>query len=593
MSVHWGGKGPGHVSRWPKAVGPVNTYSGATMLLDFLNPVLDPRITFSRGTNATLIDSTGKLTYAPNNLLTYSEDFSNAAWTKTTTTVTANAAIAPDGTLTADQIVFASGTSEIFQAAGSGAAAIGSVWVKGTAGQTIQIYDAYTLKTPTVLTGDWQRLSVPVLGAIRYLDISAGNGSTARTIFLWGAQLEAVTYQTTPSAYNATTASAYYGPRFDYDPVTLAPRGLLIEEARTNTALHSADITNAVYIFSASSATANVTTAPDGTQTADKAVEDNTNAVHRFYQTNVVTVTSAFSASVYLKAAERSFAYFGIGNGQYTRASINLTTGATGALAGPQAANLTIRTVAAGNGWWRVIISGTFSTADSGHVWVTISDNGAESYLGNGTSGIYVWGYQGEAGSFATSYIPTVASTVTRNADVATMTGTNFSTWYNQNEGTFVVGYDQLSGENKDIFMAGSAGGSFNPGSVGIYGAGTSIAGYVRSSSAYTAQANVLASLGNNIPLSAAVAYKVNDVAASAMGATPVVATPPNAMPTTVIELKIMGAGVTGGGKSGHIRQIAYFNTRLPNAQLQTLTAPSLATTLSLDFTTGSYNVGF
>ena len=64
-------------------------------------------------------------------------------------------------------------------------------------------------------------------------------------------------------------------------------------------------------------------------------------------------------------------------------------------------------------------------------------------------------------------------------------------------------------------------------------------------------------------------------------------------MPTTVVQLNIMSAGVTGVGKNGHIRQIAYFNTRLPNAQLQTLTAPSLATTLSLDFTSGSYNVGF
>jgi hypothetical protein len=59
------------------------------------------------------------------------------------------------------------------------------------------------------------------------------------------------------------------------------------------------------------------------------------------------------------------------------------------------------------------------------------------SYSGDGTSGIYVWGAQLEAGAFPTSYIPTTASTVTRSADTATMTGTNFSSWYNQSEGTF------------------------------------------------------------------------------------------------------------------------------------------------------------
>jgi hypothetical protein len=44
---------------------------------------------------------------------------------------------------------------------------------------------------------------------------------------------------------------------------------------------------------------------------------------------------------------------------------------------------------------------------------------------------------------------------------------------------------------------------------------------------------------------------------------------------------------------NGHIRQIAYFNTRLPNAQLQTLSSPSLVPTLVLDFTASSYASGY
>jgi hypothetical protein len=56
--------------------------------------------------------------------------------------------------------------------------------------------------------------------------------------------------------------------------------------------------------------------------------------------------------------------------------------------------------------------------------------------VGDGTSGVYLWGAQLEEGSFPTSYIPTTSSTVTRAADVASITGTNFSSWYNQSEGT-------------------------------------------------------------------------------------------------------------------------------------------------------------
>ena len=68
-------------------------------------------ITHDRSGNATMVDSDGLIKWAPHNLLTYSEDFSNAAWAKTTSTVTANQATAPDGTFTADLLVPDSGTT--------------------------------------------------------------------------------------------------------------------------------------------------------------------------------------------------------------------------------------------------------------------------------------------------------------------------------------------------------------------------------------------------------------------------------------------------------------------------------------------------
>jgi hypothetical protein len=68
-----------------------------------------------------------------------------------------------------------------------------------------------------------------------------------------------------------------------------------------------------------------------------------------------------------------------------------------------------------------------------------LDNSGNFSYTGNGTSGVFVWGAQIEAGAFPTSYIPTVASQVTRTADVASMTGSNFSSWYSAGAGGIVA----------------------------------------------------------------------------------------------------------------------------------------------------------
>jgi len=112
-----------------------------------------------------------------------------------------------------------------------------------------------------------------------------------------------------------------------------------------------------------------------------------------------------------------------------------------------------------GNGWYEcILVSTSLNTTGSG---LTISGSNLSgqtfpSYTGDGYSGIYIWGAQVEAGAFPTSYIPTVASQVTRSADAVSMTGTNFSSWYRQDEGT-------LYGEFVEAFnseqLAGNSGG--------------------------------------------------------------------------------------------------------------------------------------
>ena len=103
-----------------------------------------------------------------------------------------------------------------------------------------------------------------------------------------------------------------------------------------------------------------------------------------------------------------------------------------------------------------------------------------------------------------------------------------------------------------------------------------------------------LATYAANTPIKAAVAYATNNAVGAAAGALGTVDT--SVVVPTLNALQIGAIRNSSAAPqlplNGHIRQIAYYNTRLSNTQLQTLTAPSLATTLSLSFTNQAYTVG-
>ena len=614
VSGLWGG-----ASGLINGFGGADPYAGASLYLNFLDPTLDSRITFSRGTNATLVDSTGKLTYAPNNTVTNSvgptfstggtastvagaaPDGTNAvrltktdattprysAWStamssQSNTAYVVSAYFKYDGFNTTvsleynNTINWGIGWVATFSVTAAGitadAPSLCTSGVQGVGNGWFRVWAAFTTTTvtsasnPTILSR-----------------ITGGNGTTV--LVAWG-QVEQVTYQTTPSTYVATTASAYYGPRFDYDPVTLAPRGLLIEEARTNLLTYSEAISTG-YAPVRATLVNNATSAPSGVVNATKLVEDTT-ATSTHIVGGTITAGATSSFSVFAKAAERTWLYVVSGT---ATAYFDLSTGAVGTTA-----NCTGSTVNMGNGWYRCIIS-NFTTSSSVYVGPA-TGNGGASYTGNGTSGLYLWGLQLEAGSFATSYIPTVASTVTRNADVATMTGTNFSSWYNQSEGTFVANITPIGlpvgAANTRYLEANDGTGNNRKPLLFAAPAGTSSAQYRVGGVDQALLISASGAFAAGVNLRVATAYALDNFGASYNGATALTDNS-GSVSNTATQLTI-GYATSGAGSeiyNGHIRQIAYFNTRLPNAQLQTLTAPSLATTLSLDFTSGSYNVGF
>jgi len=232
-------------------------------------------------------------------------------------------------------------------------------------------------------------------------------------------------------------------PRFDYDPVTGECKGLLIEESRTNLSLQSQFASS----WNPTRATLQVNdiVAPDATMTGAKLVEDTTvTNTHNIGQSISFTSGTTYTVSVFAKAtASPRFFQIIFSSSAFTntrRPVFDLVSGK--ALA---ATDTTASIQNFGNGWYRCVASMAATATTSSTIQLQLADtytNGVISYTGNGVSGVYIWGAQTETGAFPTSYIPTTASTVIRSADNAQMTGTNFSSWYNQTEGSIYCSYN-------------------------------------------------------------------------------------------------------------------------------------------------------
>lgn len=585
--------------------GPVPTLS-----LDFttLTPatMATAGVTFSRASLATQYDSTGKLTYCPNNLAIQSQTLDNVAWNQSNATIGANATTAPDGTTTADKLqedttngVHNNSLSSNITTV-SGQSYILSIYAKAAERAYVAVYDPslgvgkfFDLSGAGAVLGDligtptsasiqsvgsgWYRCSIKIVanGVTGINSYTSTNGSTfsyagttGSGVYLWGAQVEAVTYETTPRAYNPTTSSVYYGPRFDYDPATLAAKGLLIEEARTNLFLGSEAFDDASkWTKQASAITANASTSPAGTSTSDKIEEDNTTGVHQVYQSFIATA-AAYTASVFVKAAERTWAYIRLDDGGGDRgAYINLSTGAVGTV---ENVDTTVKVTNSGNGWWRVALTRTLVVGSSYIVIAPTTGDGVKSFLGTTSSGIYAWGAQVELGSFATSYIPTTSASATRAIDSVGMTSTGFSSWYNATEGTFIETLQRISTATGGRLLSVIDGGLSR--SIDLFPSTSDLTAYSDNTGHGGGGLIAVSTGGMGAALAkVAAAYKANDYGYSLNGAA-VVADTSVTLSVTPDRLAIGGYGIGGNALNGWVSKLDYYNTRLANATLQSLT---------------------
>jgi hypothetical protein len=355
--------------------------------------------------------------------------------------------------------------------------------------------------------------------------------------------------------------------RFDHNPATGESLGLLVEEARTNFQTYSNDFTNAGWVKTGSTITANATTAPDGTVTASKLSEDTSNGIHKtVWSYGGGTGTS--TASIFLKAAERSIVYFYKYDGDPYYTTVNLSNGTVNGN-GWYTATITPYP----NGWYRVSIHD--NGAGWGYFVVALTNGSTNSYAGTAGNGIYIWGAQLEDGSFPTSYIPTVASTVTRAADVASMTGTNFSSWYNQSEGSIMMNAKIQAipeATTKQVFIFEGNTSTQRILDVYTFSSNTTYRDF------YVDNNGVIGiSVSNftaNVFQKFARSYGGNNMSAVTAGI--VNGTTSTTIPTTIQQLGIFAGisyGTGFGTLSGTIKRLAYYPVRLPDAQLQVLTA--------------------
>jgi hypothetical protein len=358
------------------------------------------------------VASNGLIERVRTNSITYSNDFTNGAWIKSGCTITANYGTAPDGTQTASRAVF-SGTNKTIYQNISGSDSVGSLYIKGTAGQKIQ-FAVGTSEVLFTLTGSWQRLEVYNSGSFTYaIALNTFGASDAFDVMIWAAQLETGDVAT---AYIATTSAAVSVgpvsglPRLDYLGST-CPK-LQLEPSRTNLSTYSEQFDNAVWSKeTGNSVTANTIASPDGYVNADTISATAGNAIN-INQSHTSASNSAHTFSTFLKKNNVSEVQIYIfSSGFVSRATVNLDNGTITNVDGSGA---TITNY--GNGWYRCSIQGVVNSGVGFTIgYLTASTTGARS--------VYAYGSQLEVGAYATSYIPTLGTSVTRVADEASKTG--------------------------------------------------------------------------------------------------------------------------------------------------------------------------
>lgn len=410
-------------------------------------------------------------------------------------------------------------------------------------------------------------------GAALALDFTSGNQTLDSRITF--------TRSTTATRFNRSgvlETVAIDSPRFDYDPVTLAPKGLLIEEARTNSIRNSTMVGAVTGSPGTLPTNWNVTGAGTGTLTRTIVGSGVVNGMtYVDIRWNGVTSTTGFGTSF-----EPAIGVSSAVSGQTWTASVYLgiVDGSVTNITAIRAISLQGRdssgnaTADGGNtGDQKSVLTSTlqkFSLTTTLAAATTASLQQAVGILFNSGVSIDITlriaAPQLEQGAFATSYIPTSTVAVQRTADTAVMTSTNFSSWYNASEGTVYSEFSAIGFTFRPFF--------FNDGtannSIGLTLTASNAAFDTYVGGTFQGPAGVVGTFNVGTVYKQAGAYKLNDGNVAVNGSTGTTDTS-YSLPT--VNQATLGAKFTSGTPgNGYIRRLAFYNRRMTNAELGALT---------------------
>jgi hypothetical protein len=525
--------------------------------------------TFTRGTDtATRVNSAGLIEKETQNLLTYSNTFSNAAWVKlgagsgTAASVTSGFND-PDGgsnawrlqcdlnggSLTTDQ-------SLIYQGGSLTGVFSFSYYVKSNTGASQDFafgnsLNGYKLATATT---SWQRFTTfhnCTSNNNSFIGARGGlNTDDTLDILIYAAQLEQGLVAR--DYIETTTAAVYAGitdnlPRLDYSGGATCP-ALLLEPARTNLIDQSEYFGS--WLTLNSSATDNAAISPEGVTNAAALVDDATNGAH-YLQSAVITHATGedMMASVFLKKGTRSQARVRLSGGA-SDAYFNLDDGS---VISENGCTATVEDY--GNGWYRCAIFDTSAAFGSGRLQVMSAVSGNSTYVGDGTEAIYIYGAQYEHNaSYPTSYIPCMGVSATRSKDFINQNIQTLTSGLT--EGTLFIEFEKPNtGENNDVMRLRGSG---NLGRAYIYNYGVGFASDWGTSQNFTIGENTKAAWRLD-SLSSGVEFLNGVKGAGGSG-------------TAWSDIRQFRFNADGNGGVLKIKQILFFPTALTDAECITLT---------------------
>jgi len=567
---------------------------------------------FTRASTATRVNAEGLIEKVRTNLITYSEQFDNAAWAKSNTTVTANSTTSPDGTINADSLIentalsshtilnLFSVTSGLYYTQTFFVKYNGRRWIQIAAGSAFVSANGYvnfdlqdglignklnsSNESITSFGNGWFRISATFLStatATSAIVFALLNGDTASRlpsytgngtsgVYIYGAQVEL-----SPSATEyipTTTTAVSVGmlanvPRIDYTGGGCG--SLLLEKQSTNLATYSSEFNNASWTKTNVTISANSTTSPDGTTNADKIVADSGSSIKLAYQVLSSTNGVAHSAFAFYKADEYSYAFLRIG-GQSPSPYVIYDLTSQSIVSTANATSTSIENY--GNGWYRVSMTYTTnSTTNAPNVsflptsGYTLDSLNQPVYNGDGVSGGYIYGAQLEQSSYPTSYIPCPSSSsVTRLADSASKTG--ISSLIGQTQGTIFLDFDftNISGTQVVFSIHDSA----NNKRLEIWANNSILYGFIGGSVNITIGSLSISNGRHKVAL----AYKQSGDHAFYIDGVQI-GTSATAYTIAALTALRYDYWATGFPPTAGVRQTLLFPTRLTNTQLQSLTS--------------------